>query len=391
MIEWLILASILVVLFYALWRAHVARVAPDNVDARQAAVSIWQSRVSELAKRDDLSDAERSRELDRLRAGVLADAGQQTTATQMGPRSLGLLLSIALIMVTAFMGYQQLGGLQQVQLTVDAQQLQDELDQAESLEQAIAVVQAGIDRHPLPERFYTLGQMQEQAGDLGAAYQAYRSARERGELDVVYQEALPEFLAAEAQALLFSDRSQSELAVSLAGRALGLDQENTMALGVLGVAAFDAQNFADAERYWSQLLALVPPQSADAQAIRQGLMLAREALGQSQPAIDLQIAKPGIDAPADTPVFVYARISQEQPTPMVVARVLLGDLPLALRLTNDMRMGPMQGLPAQGEVEVVARLSLSGSVAPAPGDWQGIARGVSTADGQASIQIDTAL
>lgn len=391
MIEWVILASILVVLFYSLWRAHVARVAPDNVDARQAALSIWQTRAAELAQREDLSEPERQRELDRLRAGVLADAGQQSAASQMGPRSLGLMLSIALILVTAWVGYQQLGGLTQVQLTLDSQQLQSELDQAQSLDEAIAVMQAGIQRHELPERYYSLGQLLEQSGDLAGAYQAYRSARERGELDAVYQQALPEFLAAEAQALLFSDRTQIDLATQLAGRALAAQETNTMALGVLGVAAFDQQNYADAERYWARLLELVPADSADYQAIEQGLRIARQAMGISPPQIQVDLLRPPLDVPPQTPVFVYARISEQQPTPMVVARVLFDELPMQLVLTNEMRMGPMAGLPVQSQVEVVARLALSGGVVPAPGDWQGVASNVSTDNGRVQLAIDNPL
>lgn len=391
MIEWVILASILVVLFYSLWRAHVARVAPDNVDARQAALSIWQTRAAELAQREDLSEPERQRELDRLRAGVLADAGQQSAASQMGPRSLGLMLSIALILVTAWVGYQQLGGLTQVQLTLDSQQLQGELDQAQSLDEAIAVMQAGIQRHELPERYYSLGQLLEQSGDLAGAYQAYRSARERGELDAVYQQALPEFLAAEAQALLFSDRTQIDLATQLAGRALAAQETNTMALGVLGVAAFDQQNYADAERYWARLLELVPADSADYQAIEQGLRIARQAMGISPPQIQVNLLRPPLDVPPQTPVFVYARISEQQPTPMVVARVLFDELPMQLVLTNEMRMGPMAGLPVKSQVEVVARLALSGGVVPAPGDWQGVASNVSTDNGRVQLAIDNPL
>ena len=77
MVEIVIVAIVLAVLFYSLWRAHVAKAAPDDVDAREAAINIWQSRLAALQARDDLDEVERERELDRLRAGVLADAGEQ--------------------------------------------------------------------------------------------------------------------------------------------------------------------------------------------------------------------------------------------------------------------------------------------------------------------------
>ena len=391
MIEWIAIAAILAVFIFSLWRAHLARVAQDNVDSKESALAIWRGRAQTLAGSTDIDPQEREREMERLRAGVLADAGGQTRASQLGPRGMGLLVSIALICVTALVGYQQHGGLLAVQRTQDNQLLQQSLDQADSLAAAIAVMQAGIERHALPERYYSLGQLLEQNGELGQAYQAYRNARERAELDQLYAEALPEFMAAEAQALLFSDAEQVTAAATLAGRALGLDENNTMALGVLGVASFEQRNFADAERYWSRLLTLLPPQSPDYQAVAQGLQIARSAQGIAGPSVRLNIPRPSIDVAPGTPVFVYARISEDEPTPMVVARVDFSELPTELVLTNEMRMGPMAGLPTQGAVEIVARVSLSGGVAPAPGDWQGVARSVSTEQGEAILVIDQQL
>lgn len=49
-----------------------------------------------------------------------------------------------------------------------------------------------------------------------------------------------------------------EEAQDLANRALSLQPENTVALGVLGVASFEAGDYSAAERYWSDLLELTP-------------------------------------------------------------------------------------------------------------------------------------
>lgn len=391
MIEWIVIAAILSVFIFALWRAHLARVESDTVDSKESALAIWKGRADALKAREDLSEAERARELERLRAGVLADAGGQTRSSQLGPRGLGFLLSVGLICVTALVGYQQQGGLLQVQLTQDSQLLQQQLEAAQNLEEAIQVMQAGIERHALPERFYSLGQLLEQRGSLAEAYQAYRNARERAELDQLYDQALPEFLAAEAQALLFSDNQQIGEAQALASRALSLEENNTMALGVLGVVAFEQGNYADAERFWSTLLTLIPTQSPDYQAVAEGLRIARAAQGIDQPSIQLTIEKPDLAVAPETPVFIYARASKDEPTPMVVARLSFSELPAQLALTNEMRMGPMQGLPVQGEVEVVARISLSGGVAPAPGDWQAVATAISTQRGEASLEFDQQL
>lgn len=84
---------------------------------------------------------------------------------------------------TTYWGYQTYGGLDDVRYAVDDRELRQQLDQATELDQAIDIVQAGIDRFAAPERFYLLGQLLEQTGDLAAAYTAYSRARELAELD----------------------------------------------------------------------------------------------------------------------------------------------------------------------------------------------------------------
>ena len=130
------------------------------------------------------------------------------------------MLSFALLSVTAWVGYTQTGGLQQVSLTQDTQAVTAALDAAQSLDEAISVMQDAVERHPLPERFFSLAQLLEQSGDLTSAYQAFRSARERAELDATYADALPTFLANEAQVWLASDAEALEPARALGLRAL---------------------------------------------------------------------------------------------------------------------------------------------------------------------------
>lgn len=89
---------------------------------------------------------------------------------------------------------------------------------------------------------------------------------------------------------------------------------------------------------------------------------------------------------------VYARLGPEQPAPLVVGRISFGDLPLQMVLTDDMRMGPMGGLSGQSSVEVVARVAVSGTVAPQAGDWQGSVAPVDpTAGSMIQLTIDQAL
>ena len=97
---------------------------------------------------------------------------------------------------------------------------------------------------------------------------------------------------------------------------------------------------------------------ADFQAVAQGLTLAREAQGISEARVMVRIEKPNSVLAPETPVFVYARQSEQAPMPLVVSRVTVGELPIQIELTNEMKMGPMAGLDGLDRVEVVARVSL---------------------------------
>ena len=394
MIEWLLLGSLTALVFWVVWRAHFRAVGPDDVSSQAAARLIWQGRLQDLNKRrEELTEAAYQAELDRIRAGVLADAGSEDRAHSQGPFVIALALSLVAIFGSAIWGYQQFGGMEQVRYTLDGQQLQDDLDRADSLEQAIALVSASLERFNTPERFFLLGQLFEQGGRVAEAYTAFAKARELAELDALYADVVPEFLAWEAQTLLFSDNSQVDRAASIAQRSLALDPEQTVALGVMGVVGFERRDFALAAEHWERLLALTPMDSPDRVVIAQGLTAAREALGEGGPTLKLVVeASPTVSLDPNTPVFVYARTGASEPAPLVVARVRFGDLPTRLVLSDAMRMGPMGGLGDADTVEVIARAAVSGAVAPKAGDWQGLVGGVSVQDGEVTrIVIDTVL
>ncbi|QGG80041.1 hypothetical protein GH975_05395 [Litorivicinus lipolyticus] len=394
MIEWGLLGALTVLVFWTVWRAHFTTLGADDVSSMAAARVIWQNRLADLKqRRDELTPRRYALELDRIRAGVLADSGDGERVDAQGPKVVALALSLVAVFGATLWGYQQFGGMNQVRYTLDGQALQGELDRAESLEQAIGLVEDSLNRFDSPERYFLLGQLHEQGGALADAHRQFSRARELAELDVQYEPVLSEFLAWEAQTLLFSDRDQVERVAALAERALTLNAEETVALGVMGVLGFELRDFEMAAEYWQRLLALTPADSPDRAVIAQGLAAAREALGQGGPSLKLVIERqPELVVDPNTPVFVYARMAPDQPAPLVVARVRFGDLPTRLVLTDEMRMGPMGGLAGNDRVEVVARVALGGTVAPQAGDWQGSVADVEiAADTVTRVVIDTPL
>lgn len=175
--------------------------------------------------------------------------------------------------------------------------------------------------------------------------------------------------------------------------ALGLAPDNQTALGLMGIASFNGGQFQRAIDYWSRAIRLLPPASPSRGAIEAGIAAARERLGQEPDGaadadavaggsglkIDVGLAET-ISAPADATVFVYARAWQGSPMPLAIRRMTVGDLPAKVELDDTMAMNPAMSLSSAEEVEVVARISLSGQATPASGDYIGRFGPVKTKD-----------
>jgi cytochrome c-type biogenesis protein CcmH len=81
-------------------------------------------------------------------------------------------------------------------------------------------------------------------------------------------------------------------------------------------------------------------------------------------------AATSVDLPPGSAVFIYARAVNGPPAPLAVQRVRLDQLPMAIRLDESMAMMPGMGLANFDQVVVIARVSASGQVTPAAGDYE---------------------
>ena len=88
----LIALGLLVAAFcWVVWMTHGVRPPTDDVDSRDAALAIWQQRADALKKRQgELTTAEFDTEMDRIRAGVLADSEGRQNRRSQGPALAGL-------------------------------------------------------------------------------------------------------------------------------------------------------------------------------------------------------------------------------------------------------------------------------------------------------------
>ena len=177
--------------------------------------------------------------------------------------------------------------------------------------------------------------------------------------------------------------------VALLENALKLDGNNQPALFYMGMTFANRGDTANAATLWERLLTLAPPE--DVRGILEQNIAAWR--GEQPPAMSLAAEQPAAEAevPDDAvvsarislseeavgamsnnaPVFIIARDPNAPSPPIAVARRMLSDLPAVVSLTDAQSMVEGRNLSAFAEIELLARVSLSGGPAAQSGDWFG--------------------
>lgn len=179
---------------------------------------------------------------------------------------------------------------------------------------------------------------------------------------------------------------------------------------MLGLAGIDARNQGDyrgAIRYWKMAVSQLSPHSQAAMGYKNGIEKAEQALlaaGETldepepseQPAadgasIELDVAL-GSDVSVEpsTTVFVYARAWQGPKVPLAIQKLTVADLPKRIVLDESMAMAPGMTIKQFEELELVARVSLSGTPAQKSGDWQAAAGPIKLADLKGPVALTIA-
>ncbi|MBE2210604.1 MAG: cytochrome C biogenesis protein [Xanthomonadaceae bacterium] len=227
---------------------------------------------------------------------------------------------------------------------------------------------------------------------LGRAYTAEENA---GEAARAFAKAAqlaprdPEVLteAAEARALAREDRRFDEAAITQLNQALAIDPLHQRARWFLGISQRQAGQPAKAAETWAPLLTRVDADTAATLLVQinearatAGLAAmpsptpapaspSAAATGTKLP-VEVAFAR-GIDTshlPAEARVFVLARAVGGPPMPVAVQKHELGALPLSITLSDADSLMPTARLSGLGEVEVLARLSMSGTANKQEGD-----------------------
>ncbi len=203
------------------------------------------------------------------------------------------------------------------------------------------------------------------------------------------QEAEPVAQLAQARYMAQGNQIDAEM-TRLVAKALRLNPDNTLALGLSGITAFEQQHYQQALQAWQRLLELTPDPD-ERKMLESGIARARAAIAQREqqpdkdaPAVPAAAVRVHVDLsdafdrlPDAARVFIFARVPG-RPMPVAVVSLLPSQLPTAVKLDDSNSMVAGASVSHHSRVDLVARLSLSGNALDA--DYETLIRNVKVGD-----------
>ncbi|MCF6218583.1 MAG: c-type cytochrome biogenesis protein CcmI [Gammaproteobacteria bacterium] len=397
----LIIAALLFVI-PPLFQETVGDVEADQSKRDELSIAVFKDQITELER--DLSNGTLSQEqfelakqdterelLESTQAEKEMQSSGDKIANAMAAKASAWVIIIALpILTIAF--YNSFGGGPEafdpslIQAQVDA-----EGHQGSNVEEMIATLTQRLEANPDDaEGWAMLGRSYYFVQQYGASAQSYANAISKQQVES------PDLYAdyADAQALA-NDRSLQGKPMEAVIRAIQLDPNHTKSLWLAGTGAYQAKDWAEAKRYWEQLLGLMPQGSENAQMIEANLSEIYQLLGQAAPeqsgtqaavsavvrgTVELDPAISAQVSPDDV-VFIFARAANGPKMPLAILRKQVSDLPMSFTLDDSMAMTPEMKLSSFSELVIGARVSKSGTAMPGPGDVEGLSGVIRLSDG----------
>jgi cytochrome c-type biogenesis protein CcmH len=222
-----------------------------------------------------------------------------------------------------------------------------------------------------------------------------------------------QLLADYADALAVSrNRDLSGKPWDLIQAALRVNPQLPKALALAASAEFAQGRSESAKGYWQRLLAVVPPDSEDANEIRtmiaqidgkaagvapQGAAPAATPAATAAAPAAVGKAVTGIVkiAPAlaakvgpDDVLYIFARAAEGSRMPLAIVRLKASELPKQFRLEDSLGMAGGPTLSSVPQVRIEARISKSGEALPKPGDLRGESAIVAPGASNVEVLID---
>ena len=388
---WMIASLLLAGLFVIYPWLRKNRTAADQENLQQANVALYREHAAQLQAQlaNGEIDSQQFSELEtELKLQLLGDAPAKTPNAQNETvkfSSWPVFLALVLLSVFCVGLYLQVGAARDVAISELLLKLHQPHTTSEQRTQGVQQLLAKLDG-----RLATLDQsnIQQRGVYLVTAARLLLQQGTYLQSASYYQQAVNLFpgdaklLAEFAQASYFASGNQFTPVVENAlDRSLALEPNNPTALGLQGIGYFEKENYAAAISSWQTALRSISPMSPQGQSLAEGIEEARQRLGTSD---DVEVsAEPETKAvvhvslaeefrpAADQVVYVFARQWQGPPMPLAVARLSVADLPAEVTLTDSMAMPGGRKLSSVNQIQLLARVSSTGSVTPSSGDLQG--------------------
>jgi cytochrome c-type biogenesis protein CcmH len=300
---------------------------------------------------------------------------------QLGHRRVVYLIALVAIPALTLAIYAGLGSSKDLSILNRIDQLTDKQADGEEItpEDRGALIEAmrrRAEETQSAEYWYLVANQYLNEGQFQRAVESFAKASELSPDDVSIKA-----VQAEAMFLAAGNRLTQDVQ-NLITEVRVVDPNNVTINGLLGIAAFQVSQWQLAIGYWQRALEALPPMSPNAQTIRSSISRAQAMLGESDEspagavaAGDVKISvtvslDPSVTADPSTTVFVFARASEGSAMPLAVKRMTVADLPAQISLTDADAMMDSAKLSRFPEVDLVARLSFSGSPTPSAGDYE---------------------
>lgn len=386
---WLVAGGMLAVALALLLRPLLrARRSAPWTDTDSENVRIARERLAELqtelrAGNLDQVDFERSRQ--ELEMALAADlAGSDTPARAGSGRWLGAIVALAVPALAVYL-YLSLGNLAAIDggtvasMPQDHPQVQAQQQPLPSVDEMIERLVTRLQQQPDDaEGWYMLGRTYLALGRYQAAADAFEKV-----LALVGDDPNVLVAYADAKAMLQGGRMGGE-PMELIQRALQQDPNSPTALWLAGMGYREQGELDRAIESWQRARALMPAES-EAQAELQNLIEQAKAEGGTAPPAESTTAQPAPAGPAvqvevtlapelraaldpETTVFVFATPPEGARMPLAAVKRRVADLPLQLRLSDADAVAPVARISDYEQVQVGARVSMSGNAMAASGD-----------------------
>ncbi len=362
-------------------------VADANVqDATQAI--LFNEHLADLDKSlaaGELDEAQHTALKVELQRTLIADAGTGLVSAPVHTGGVWLLVLGAVLMPLLAFGFYSHWGAQAEwelsELLKQQRQINPENQQEYDRVTKILVVKAKqlVETKPKSSQWlYLLASYAMSTQDLNGAETYYRKL-------LALEPRSPQVMAELAQTLFVKAQNQVTPEVhDLVEGSLKIAPNMPSALSLAGIDSFQHSQFRAAIDYWTRALQFLDPQTTGSQALQGGIEKAKQSLqaagetleapavvAADGPAVDIEVSvAPGLNVAPEDSVFVYARAWQGAKMPLAIQRFKVADLPKKVRLDKSMAMAPGMDLSSAPTLELVARISKTGSAITASGDWQ---------------------